>query len=521
MKKVSFKVPAYLSNFSSLDNGRTVAKLKMFYIGKTADNREFTKEFAEELIKSLPYCPVVAFYSDVTKDFIGHNSKQYIYGIVTTDNDAHFEKDENGVEWFVCDVMLYTDRIDNIGEIANKIVGHAQSLEMDPNNTEYESFVDENGHRGIRFTKGSLVGLSVLGENQNPAFTGSEFFNETEFSDMRERFENFFSCLENNSRGEQMEKEQFTAYANFYRLSYTDKMKMAAQTLLDNLGDMYDACILDMDDNTFTAEIFSFETWSSVFKRFNYTLNEAEFSLGEGVEVFRKLLSAEEIKYLEGFASQPVTTEMSSKEEEESKKDEQPEPKKEEEEEEPKKEEEMSAQPTEEPVQPVEETPAEEPVAMAATPEEQPAEEAPATPVENCAVEPEKKENKDEEEDDEEPASKKDEDETKCSSNTSTLSDSERNELEAFRTKAKFELVESYNGMLPKETLEAFTSKINEYDFAKLEVELALEFSKYSKTHKGESTDNVPLSFSKIVNSTTVVVEDNSYAGLVQKMLNK
>ena len=52
----------------------------------------------EELIKSLPYCPVVAFYSDITKDFIGHNSKQYIYGIVTTDNDAHFEKDENGVE---------------------------------------------------------------------------------------------------------------------------------------------------------------------------------------------------------------------------------------------------------------------------------------------------------------------------------------------------------------------------------------------------------------------------------------
>lgn len=510
MKKVSFKVPAYLSNFSSLDNGRTVAKLKMFYIGRTADNREFTKEFAEELIKSLPYCPVVAFYSDITKDFIGHNSKQYIYGIVTTDNDAHFEKDEEGVEWFVCDVMLYTDRNDNIGDIANKIVGHAQSLEMDPNNTEYEIFVDENNHRGIRFTKGSLIGLSVLGDNQNPAFTGSEFFNETEFSNMRERFENFFSCLENNSRGEQMEKEQFTAYANFYRLSYTDKMKMASNTLLDNLGDMYDVCIIDMDDNTFTAEIFSFETWSSVFKRFNYTINEEEFSLGDSVEVFRKLLSAEEIKYLEGFANQPVTTEMSSNEEEKPKEEEQPCPQNKEEEEEKPKEEEMSAQPVEDSVQPVEETLVEE--------------ETFAKPVKKCEVEPEDKdeEDVDEEEDDEKPStSKEDEDKTKCSSNTSALSDSERNELEAFRTKAKFELIDSYNGMLPKETLDTFTSKINEYDFAKLEVELALEFSKYSKTHKGEATDNVPLSFSKIVNVTAVTAEDNSYAALVQKMLNK
>lgn len=98
MENVSFKIPAYLSNFSSLDNGRTVAKLKMFYVGKTADNREFTKDFAESLVTSLPYCPVVAYYSDVTKDFIGHNSKQYIYGVVTVDNDAHFEFDDNGTE---------------------------------------------------------------------------------------------------------------------------------------------------------------------------------------------------------------------------------------------------------------------------------------------------------------------------------------------------------------------------------------------------------------------------------------
>lgn len=199
---MNYSIPAYLSNFEAGENRRTIAKLDMFYIGETADGRIFDEEFANSLLESLPDTPVVAFYDEEREDFLGHNWTQYIYGHVKSDAHNEFvEKD--GHTWFRTEVVLYTDRIDNIGEVAQKIVGHAQSLEMDPESVEYEVFKDQ-GQTKIKFRKAKLAGLSVLGSNQAPAFTGSEFF--IDHKEMRERFEKFFSCLEHKERGESMEE---------------------------------------------------------------------------------------------------------------------------------------------------------------------------------------------------------------------------------------------------------------------------------------------------------------------------
>ena len=89
---MNFSIPAYLSNFSALDDKRTIAKLKVFYVGETGDGRVFDKEFSEKLVQSLPYTPVVAFYSDLKDDFIGHNTTQYIYGIVREDADFGLDR---------------------------------------------------------------------------------------------------------------------------------------------------------------------------------------------------------------------------------------------------------------------------------------------------------------------------------------------------------------------------------------------------------------------------------------------
>ena len=69
MDKVSLQVPASLSEFSASSDGRTIAKLKMFYVGETADGRVFDKQFADKLVESLPYCPIVGFFSDIQDDF--------------------------------------------------------------------------------------------------------------------------------------------------------------------------------------------------------------------------------------------------------------------------------------------------------------------------------------------------------------------------------------------------------------------------------------------------------------------
>mgnify|MGYP007010846777 CR=1 FL=1 len=47
---MDFSIPAYLSDFSTQDDQRTIAKLKMFYVGETGDGRVFDKEFSDKLV---------------------------------------------------------------------------------------------------------------------------------------------------------------------------------------------------------------------------------------------------------------------------------------------------------------------------------------------------------------------------------------------------------------------------------------------------------------------------------------
>ena len=512
MDNVSLQIPASLSDFSATTDGRTIAKLKMFYIGETADGRVFEKDFADKLVKSLPYCPVVGFFSDLQDDFLGHNSKQFIYGFVRPDAEYGYEQDNEGKEWLVTEVMLYTDRPDNTGEVAKKIVGKPHSLELNPNNVKYEVF-SENGKRKIRFTEGSLIGLSVLGTNQKPAFTGSEFFMAVDFSDMRERFDNFFSFLENNGRGEQTmdNKTEFESYVNFVKLSYTDKMRKAESTLQEQVGDNAYVYIEDMDDTSFIAGQFSFVDGTIRHFKYDYEVTEAEFTISNERAAFRKFLTIEELNYLDSFGAFPA------KEEEEEEEEEKPEqasavaPKDEEE----KKEEEPTSCTEEEEVEDEEKEEKEEEMAAKEeeTDEPQPEEKE---EEEKVAKAQDNQEEEDEEEEDE--PSKEDEDDKEFSQHTSTLSDSERQELEVFRRQAKERLINEYEGLLNKEVLNDFTSRINEYDYNALEAALAIAFSKHTRTNKPKQKE-IPLSFGNL--NTEISSQDQSYAGLVKRILNK
>lgn len=183
MKKqtISYSWPAILSDFSKdeVQGNFTRGKLKVFYKGETGDHRYFSDGFSESLVKTLPYTPVVSQYDWDEDDFVGHAAEQQIYGIVDPCVEPSFQKDEDGKEWCVCDVVFYTERPDKVGEIAKKIAGHQHSLELDPKTVKYKVNYDEKKHfKNIEFTAGTFVGVSVLGKKQKPAFTGSEFFSE-------------------------------------------------------------------------------------------------------------------------------------------------------------------------------------------------------------------------------------------------------------------------------------------------------------------------------------------------------
>lgn len=180
--KISLSVPATIYSFGETQGLTqnqyvTQAKLKVFYIGKTGDNRVFTKQFSDQLLQTLPGTPVVAYYDEDKDDFVGHNAVQYVFGYVPEAATISYIE-EGGATFAVTDVLLFTGRKDNIGQVATKIIGKSHSLELDPGTVEYTIVRANKSIESITFTKGHFIGLSVLGDNEQPAFAGSSFFTE-------------------------------------------------------------------------------------------------------------------------------------------------------------------------------------------------------------------------------------------------------------------------------------------------------------------------------------------------------
>ena len=109
-KKINCSWPAKLMDFSqdSKQENFSRGKLKVFFKGETEDKRFFSDAFAKTLIETLPYTPVVSYYDEEEQDFVGHASEQNIYGIVDPCAEITFETEDDGKEWCICEVVLYT-----------------------------------------------------------------------------------------------------------------------------------------------------------------------------------------------------------------------------------------------------------------------------------------------------------------------------------------------------------------------------------------------------------------------------
>ena len=291
MKKptINFSWPVVLSDFSNNEDKNyeifSRCKLKVFYKGETADHRYFSDEFADQLIRSLPYTPVVSRYDSESEDFEGHASRQEIFGIVDPCGKITFEEDEeDGKTWCVTDVILYTERPDQLGELAKKIPGHPHSLELDPKSTKYKINYDDKKHfKNIEFTAGDFVGVSVLGMNQKPAFTGSSFFNEnSEFAKKMQLLKDYCErrLEENQHGGEKMNLSEFI------KLTWGD----ISAKVVDAIEKEYQAELyfypVDFYDDSVVCHVYSLIDGSTTYLKFYYTIDEnAVVTLGEVKEV--------------------------------------------------------------------------------------------------------------------------------------------------------------------------------------------------------------------------------------------
>lgn len=300
--KISTNVPAFIELEEKNDNTRyTVAKLKIFYKGMTVDKRLFTEEFSDEILKTISYTPVVGYYSEDDEDFRGHNNVQYVYGVVPDDaiNDVHYVE-EDGKTFAVVKVILFTERSDNIGEVAKKIVGKQQSLEMNPETVKYKVNRDAAGRLiNIEFLHGEFIGLSVLGDDENPAFPGAGFFKEEDFDFTKcsAAFENFLQFLHKD--GGSIEVFNFEEY--IAKMAKTQTMQEFEQNLYAALeaNEIYGYVV---ENTTEYAVVSTYQEKKKRCGYIKYPLTVAEdgaISLGEGEEVFARFLTQAEIDALE------------------------------------------------------------------------------------------------------------------------------------------------------------------------------------------------------------------------------
>jgi len=298
---LNYHIPARIVDFQATENKYlTKAKLEVFYIGETVDKRLFTEKFSEELIKTLPQMPVVGYYDEDKEDFIGHNNEQYIYGYVPETTNLEF-KERDGKTFAVTDVILFTGRDDNIGDIANRIVGKAQSLEMDPASVTYKINKEDGKFKNIEFTSGHITGMSVLGDDENPAFEGSHFFTEKLEQNPKyaETFVKFIKAakklLASETGGVSMNKflKEFVLNFDveaFIKKTYDEERAEVHEALANVRTDQW-FYIVQM--NSKTIVIYDYETGE--FSRMDYSRSDDNIEFEDAVRVFPRYLTEEEI----------------------------------------------------------------------------------------------------------------------------------------------------------------------------------------------------------------------------------
>ena len=253
-------LPAKFISVSPNSDGNplyTRAKLKVFYVGETCDHRLFTDNFSKLLMGSLPYAPVVSYYNTDKDDFEGHAEQQCIYGIVDPMTQPEFVVEEDGTKWAICDVILYTERPDKTGEIAQKIIGHPESLELDPRTVQYKINRDRTGKfMNLEFTYGKFIGVSVLGKDEKPAFAGAQFFDSQNF------LKEIKDCT---NRGTNMT----IVIPSFVSQSWNETERAVADALAKKFNDGY--YLVDMYDTYCIVYLWDERANSSTLMKIPYT----------------------------------------------------------------------------------------------------------------------------------------------------------------------------------------------------------------------------------------------------------
>lgn len=495
MKPISCSWPVKFFNFKKDEANERFSRGKcaVFFKGETPDKRYFSDSFGEDVIKTLPYTPIVSHYDAEKDDFVGHSTEQDIYGIVDPCVEPTFEVLEDGNTWAVCDTVIYTERPDKLGEIAKKIEGHSQSLELDPKTVKYVINYDEKKHfKNVEFTAGSIIGLSVLGKEQKPAFTGSTFFS------CDENFEAKMKILKDycESQDAQTQGGNQMNLQEFMTLSWGEKSSLVTSAIEKEYGQEYFTYIVDMYEDKAIFRAYSYIDGSTKLFSIGYSLDEnSEVVFGNIEEVH--IVYEPVTKQEQGAENAPFENQSSEQptEEPSTTTEVQPEVKAEEATESTVEQTFEETQTTEEPETTPETTETAEPESSTegtqtdfSTNEQptetgenaQPAQDASEAEVAGTA------DNFNAVDTQTQKVGADNEDSQEADSSSATLTESERAEFEALKREKKVNLINSFAEVLSEEETNKFMAAVDEVDYDKLNVDL-LEIYKRKKEEVGKT----------------------------------
>ena len=453
----------------------THVKLRVFYQGLTKDRRLFTEEFSNRLLGSLPQTPVVGYWDDATEDFVGHNHTQFIYGYVPENAKFGFEIDPDGSKWAVTELVLFTGRGDNIGKVAQKIIGKKHSLELDSGSMKYSVKRNPDGQmQHIELQEAKFVGLSVLGDNQTPAFEGSAFFTDKGIKtcelgkcveEVKEKYSVFLSSTDKIIGGEDVKIEEtkkqvpadiINELQNFMRVTEDEMAKGIMEAAYGKFGqNIFVVQWSSVDDMIVFMDMADGMYYRSKF----YMTGDDTIEMGDKMWVKPRFLTEQEIDMV--FPQTPeeraeLDVEIQKNQEEmqqdmaqataaeiEEVKVEEPKP-------------EVAAEPVVTPAPEV--VPKVEEVAAPVVEAEKPAEPIVETKVPEAEV--------------------KANDETKqegvfITEGERVQIENDRKELASFRKEKKLGVIEKYSEYLNKDEKSLFGSKVDEFTLENLEAELA------------------------------------------------
>lgn len=174
---LNFSVQIY-GDLTERNETTSMARCRIFYKGLNRNGSYITDEFAEKLLRTLPYTPIKGIYLQEEGDYSTHgmvNSEGRIYGVVPENPNVSWETnlDEDGQQrvYACCDVLIYTALYEEAGEILDK----PESMELYPPSIK-GNWINIEGHKVFQFTDGCFFGLQVLGDEVEPCFEGAAFF---------------------------------------------------------------------------------------------------------------------------------------------------------------------------------------------------------------------------------------------------------------------------------------------------------------------------------------------------------